>query len=54
MSPAAIEAPEKASRTTKVPTGQLSGAFLDLAPIDYELETEKKGRDGIKPAKVMS
>lgn len=53
MSPAAIEVPEKTSQATKVPTGQLSGAFLDLTPIDYELEAEKKGKDGIKPAKVM-
>lgn len=53
MSPAAIEVPVKASQTTKAPTGQLSGAFLDLAPIDYGLEAEKEGKDGVAPAKVM-
>lgn len=53
MSPAAIEVPAvKASQTIKVPTGQLSGAFLDLAPIDYGLEAEKEGKYGVAPAKV--
>lgn len=51
MSPATIEAPVKPTKTTKLPTG-LSGAFLDLAPIDYGLETEKEGKDGVAPAKV--
>ncbi|KUJ16243.1 putative alpha-ketoglutarate-dependent sulfonate dioxygenase [Mollisia scopiformis] len=51
MSPAAIAVPVKANQTTKVPTGQLSGAFLDLAPIDYGLEAEKEGKDGVAPAK---
>jgi sulfonate dioxygenase len=54
MSPATIEVPVKATQATqpaKAPTG-LSGAFLDLAPIDYGLEAEKEGKDGVAPAKV--
>jgi len=52
MSPAAIEVPAKASQTAQVPAVKLNNAYLDLAPIDYGMETEEKGGDGVEPAKV--